>query len=382
MELVDVVDSKSTGSNAVPVRVRPAAYKIFFLFARKNCDKNKDKSLKLHINLGKNSYDVFLKRGGLNEAGKLFNLDRKVLIVTDDGVPSQYAKIVAEQCRDSVCVTLPQGERTKSFFYFELLCKKCLEAQLTRNDCIVAVGGGVVGDLVGFTAASYMRGIDFYNIPTTVLSQVDSSIGGKVAINLDNIKNIVGAFYQPRGVVIDPDILKTLPLRQFSNGLAEAIKMGLIWDEKLFYLFEKENPMDYIDEIIWRSLKAKQFVVQKDEYENGLRRILNFGHTIGHGIESCGKFYHGECVALGMIPMCTPSIRKRLLSVLKKFNLPTQFNFDKDVVLKAIFHDKKSNKDLINMIFVEEIGKAVQKTIKKSELYRLLEKYNCSEDIK
>lgn len=338
--------------------------------------------MKLHINLGKNSYDVFLKRGGLNEAGKLFNLDRKVLIVTDDGVPSQYAKIVAEQCSGSVCVTLPQGERTKSFFYFELLCKKCLEAQLTRNDCIVAVGGGVIGDLAGFTAASYMRGIDFYNIPTTVLSQVDSSIGGKVAINLDNIKNIVGAFYQPRGVVIDPEILKTLSLRQISNGLAEAIKMGLICDEKLFYLFEKENPMDYIDEIIWRSLKAKQFVVQKDECENGLRRILNFGHTIGHGIESCGQLYHGECVALGMIPMCAPSIRKRLFSVLKKLNLPTQFNFDKDVVLKAIFHDKKSDRDLINMIFVEEIGKAVQKTIKKSELYRFLEKYNCSEDIK
>ncbi len=338
--------------------------------------------MKLHINLGKNSYDVFLQRGSLNKVGKLFDLDRKVLIVTDDGVPSQYAKIVAEQCRDSVCVTLPQGEGTKNFFYCELLCKKCLEVQLTRNDCIVAVGGGVVGDLVGFTAASYMRGIDFYNIPTTVLSQVDSSIGGKVAINLDNIKNIVGAFYQPRGVVIDPDILKTLSLRQISNGLAEAIKMGLICDGKLFYLFEKENPMDYIDEIIWRALKAKQFVVQKDEYENGLRRILNFGHTIGHGIESCGQLYHGECVALGMIPLCAPSIRKRLFSVLKKFNLPTQFNFDKDVVLKAIFHDKKSDKDLINMIFVEEIGKAVQKTIKKSELYRLLEKYNCSEYIK
>ena len=381
MELVDVVDSKSTGSNAVPVRVRPAAYKIIFLFDKKIVIKIKDKSLKLHINLGKNSYDVFVQRGGLNEVGKLFNLNRKVLIVTDDGVPSQYAKIVAEQCRDPVCVTLPQGERTKSFFYFELLCKKCLEAQLTRNDSIVAVGGGVVGDLAGFTAASYMRGIDFYNIPTTVLSQVDSSIGGKVAINLDNIKNIVGAFYQPCGVVIDPEILKTLSLRQISNGLAEAIKMGLIWDEKLFYLFEKENSMDCIDEIIWRSLKAKQIVVQEDEYENGLRRILNFGHTIGHGIESCGQLYHGECVALGMIPMCVPNIRKRLFSVLKKFNLPTQFNFDKDVVLKAIFHDKKLDKDSINMIFVEEIGKAVQKTIKKSELYRLLEKYNCSEDI-
>lgn len=381
MELVDVVDSKSTGSNAVPVRVRPAAYKIIFLFARKNCDKNKDKSLKLHINLGKNSYDVFLQRGSLNEIGKLFNLDRKVLIVTDDGVPSQYAKIVAEQCRDSICITLPQGEEPKNFFYFELLCKKCLEAQITRKDCIVAVGGGVVGDLAGFTSASYMRGIDFYNIPTTVLSQVDSSIGGKVAINLDNIKNIVGAFYQPRGVVIDPDILKTLPSRQISNGLAEAIKTGLICDDKLFSLFEKENLMDYIDEIIWRSLRAKQIVVQEDEHENGLRRILNFGHTIGHGIESCGKLYHGECVALGMIPMCESSIRKRLLSVLKKLDLPTQFNFDKDVVLKAILHDKKSDKDSINMIFVEEIGKAVQKTIKKLDLHHLLENYNL-EDVK
>ena len=182
----------------------------------------------LHLDLQENGYDIVLERGALSRAGELLNLNRHVLIVTDEGVPAEYARSVAAQSKDAVIVTVAEGEGSKSFATLEMLCRKMLEHSFTRTDCVVAVGGGVVGDLAGFAAASFMRGIDFYNIPTTVLSQVDSSIGGKVAINLDHIKNIVGAFYQPKRVLIDPDVLKTLPRRQIVNGLAEAVKIMLM----------------------------------------------------------------------------------------------------------------------------------------------------------
>ncbi len=244
----------------------------------------------------------------------------------------------------------------------------------SRKDCVVAVGGGVIGDLSGFAAASFMRGIDFYNIPTTVLSQVDSSIGGKVAINFEGIKNIIGAFYQPKCVLIDPDVLNTLPQRQISNGLAEAVKMGLTSDASLFELFENGEIADNIEEIIIRSLNVKKSVVEQDEKEAGLRKILNFGHTIGHAIESnkFGELYHGECVALGMLYMCSQSVCERLIPVLKKLNLPTKTNYNKNEVIKALSHDKKSSEDCIAVIYVDEIGhfKIREKTV--NEIAELL----------
>ena len=182
----------------------------------------------IRMELGDSSYDIVLERGCLKKAGELLNLDRKVFILTDDGVPAQYAQTVADQCKEAHIHTVPQGEGSKSFAVLEELLTKMLELGFTRGDCVCSVGGGVVGDLGGFTAACYMRGIDFYNIPTTVLSQVDSSIGGKTAINLAGVKNIVGAFWQPKKVLIDPDTLDTLDDRQKSSGLAEAVKAGLI----------------------------------------------------------------------------------------------------------------------------------------------------------
>ena len=167
--------------------------------------------------LGKNSYAVTIERGALSRAGSYMNLNRKVLVVTDSGVPAQYAQTVAACCATPVIVTIAQGEESKNIRNFEALCRAMLQNGFTRTDCVVAVGGGVVGDLAGFAAASFMRGIDFYNIPTTVLSQVDSSIGGKVAIDLDGIKNCVGAFHQPKAVLIDPEVLRMitfLPTRQ------------------------------------------------------------------------------------------------------------------------------------------------------------------------
>ena len=313
----------------------------------------------LHMDLPQNGYDIILERGVLDRAGELLELDRRVLIVTDDGVPSQYASRVAAQCKEPTVVTVKTGEESKSFATLEQLCRTLLERGFTRTDCVVAVGGGVVGDLAGFAAASFMRGIDFYNIPTTVLSQVDSSIGGKVAINLDHIKNIVGAFHQPRRVLIDPDTLQTLPPRQIANGLSEAVKMSLTSDTELFALFESGRALEEIDRVIELSLRIKKAVVEQDEKENGLRRILNFGHTLGHGVESQAHqngFYHGECVALGMLPMCAPSVRARLIPVLESLGLPTKIEGDLERMLESASHDKKASGNEISVVWVEEVG--------------------------
>lgn len=305
-------------------------------------------------------YNIYLERGSLKKAGEYLNLNRRVFIVTDSGVPEEYAKTVSEQSKTPVIVTVKEGEPSKCFDTYKYLLSQMVEHGFTRSDCVVAVGGGVVGDMAGFAAASYMRGIDFYNIPTTVLSQVDSSIGGKVAIDFEGYKNLVGAFYPPKAVIIDSDTLMTLPDRQISNGLAESVKMSLTSDKELFRIFEQESITENIDLIIERSLKIKRGVVEQDEKEGGLRKILNFGHTLAHAIESengMENLYHGECVALGMIPMCSESVREWLIPVLKKLNLPTSTDFETEKIISAMRHDKKLMGDLITVIFVPEIGK-------------------------
>ena len=313
----------------------------------------------LHLNLDEKGYDINIGRGLIHKVAELFDLDRKVLIVTDSGVPKEYAETVKALCKEAMIVTVPEGEGSKSIDGFSHLCNKMLTFDMTRGDCVVAVGGGVVGDLAGFAAASFMRGIDFYNIPTTLLSQVDSSIGGKTAINLGGVKNIVGAFYQPRGVIIDPDVLKTLPERQISNGLAEAIKMALTSDKDLFELIESKDINDEIlEKIIVSSIKIKKAVVEEDECESGVRKILNLGHTFGHGIEavSGGELYHGECVAIGLLSVCSDNVKERLIPVLNKVCLPTKFDGDVDSAISLIVHDKKNNKNMLSVIFVDEIG--------------------------
>ena len=315
--------------------------------------------MEITVELGKNSYQITIERGALSQADRYMKLSRKVLIVTDSGVPAQYAQAVANCCAKPVVVTVPQGEGSKNLGNFEMLCRKMLQNGFTRTDCVVAVGGGVVGDLAGFAAASFMRGIDFYNIPTTVLSQVDSSVGGKVAIDLDGIKNCVGAFHQPKAVLIDPDVLQTLPQRQIANGLAEAVKMAVNFDETLLSQFEREDYLSHIDEIIAASLRIKAAVVKADEKESGLRRVLNFGHTIGHGIETAAgleNLYHGECVALGMLPMCSDALRPRVKAILQKLNLPTVCNVDPHAVWEAMLHDKKLSGNTITVVYAEKAG--------------------------
>lgn len=300
-------------------------------------------------------YNIYLERGAITRAGEYFNLDRNVLIVTDSGVPREYAETVATQCRESMILVFPQGEESKNFDTYKSMLEALVKGDFTRTDCVVAVGGGVVGDMAGFAAATFMRGIDFYNIPTTVLSQVDSSVGGKTAIDFGGLKNIVGAFHQPKGVIIDPDTLKTLPDRQISNGLSEAVKMALTHDEELFAMFESDD--FNIDTVIERSIKIKRSVVEADEKESGLRKVLNFGHTVGHAIESnTPSLYHGECVALGMLPMCSNEVRERLVPVLEKLMLPVKIDCDTQKIIETMSHDKKMAGDMISVVRVETAG--------------------------
>lgn len=329
----------------------------------------------LNMNLGDDSYDIVVGEKLLNISDRYMNLDRKILIVTDDGVPLEYAETLASRCREPYILTIPAGEKSKNIKTFEYLLSNMLEHGFTRSDAVAAVGGGVVGDLSGFAAACYMRGIDFYNIPTTVLSCVDSSIGGKTAIDLNGVKNIVGAFHQPKCVLIDLSTLNSLDDRQFNNGLAESIKMGLTSDKKLFDIFKDDDYKDRLTEIIIRSLEVKKYVVEQDEKEAGLRKVLNFGHTLGHGIESYkeNELYHGECVALGMLPMLSSEVRADLVEILKRVSLFKRVDLDKDKVMDAVMHDKKAGDDGITAVVVDTPGSFSFVKMKEAELRKRLD---------
>ena len=328
-------------------------------------------SVVIPVELGADSYEIVLERGVLRRAGEILDLRRKVMIVSDSGVPGKWTQALADQCEKAEVFRIPAGEENKNLDSFRDVMRRMLAFGMHRGDCVVAVGGGVPGDLAGFAAACYMRGIDFYNCPTTVLSQVDSSIGGKTAVDLDGIKNIVGAFYQPKAVLIDPDVLETLPKRQVANGLAEAVKMAACFDAEEFARFENEDAAGRMDGIIERALRIKKHVVEQDEKEHGLRRALNFGHTLGHGIEALhGEkgLYHGECVALGMLPMCSPEVRARLEKILEKLGLPTECDADVRRVMEAAVHDKKASGNTVTAITVEKAGSFAEKKMTPEEL--------------
>ena len=322
----------------------------------------------ISMDLGPDGYDIVLERGALRRAGELLNLRRKVLLVADAGVPAACVDAVAAQCGVCVRHTVEPGEARKSFAELEAILTRMLNAGFTRGDWVVAVGGGMVGDLAGFAASCYMRGVDFYNLPTTVLSQVDSSIGGKTAVNLGGVKNIAGAFYQPKKVLIDADVLQSLPARQVSAGLAEAVKMALIRDAALFERFERGVAAGDFEEVIAASLRIKKGVVEQDEKEHGVRRALNFGHTIGHGIEAATGLYHGECVALGMLPMCSDAVRARLLPVLEALSLPTSVRADAERVYEAMLHDKKADGGMLTVVRVETPGDFILEPVSQESL--------------
>ena len=338
----------------------------------------------LDIIMKDKEYQVIIERGILNKASSVLGFDKKtskILIVTDDGIPVQYVdtlknNIISTNSNNTVFVyTIKQGEESKSFINYSSILDYLIDNEFTRTDTVIALGGGVVGDLAGFVSATYMRGISFINIPTTLLSQVDSSIGGKTAIDKKGYKNLVGAFYPPEKVLIDPNVLATLDKRQFMAGLVEALKMGLTSDKDLYELIKTSNDIyKDIDIVIEKALRVKKDVVEKDPHEKHLRKILNFGHTIGHAIESSGKFnlLHGECVGIGLLYMVPTDLEEEIKAVLIKYNLPTKSDIEntisKEDLFKYISLDKKrSNKDItiievkvpgtfeINKINLEEI---------------------------
>ena len=331
--------------------------------------------MKLTINCKTYSYDVIIQRNILNNVSEYLSLQRKVLILTGDGVLSEYVLKISSQCLNPIIVTVKQGEQSKNIDNYQLVMKTLIEHGFTRTDCLVSIGGGVVGDLGGFISSTYMRGIDFYNIPTTLLSQVDSSIGGKTAIDYNGIKNIIGSFYTPKCVLIDPNTLKTLDKRQLHAGLVEAIKMACTCSSSLFEIISKSKNLENdIDEIIFQSLQIKQKIVEEDLEEKGLRRVLNFGHTLGHIIESASNYnlLHGECVGIGMLSFSSDKARKQIKKLLKKYNLPTSYDLSLKDIEDYLIHDKKKTGDYIWIVSVENIGSYELKKIKIDELYNKL----------
>lgn len=355
-------------------------YRPYFVrFLQSLMDNSKDLQRNLitdtiYVKSSCGNYPIHFGRGLLHHAGELLNLNRKVLIVTDSGVPEAYAMTIASQCAEALVFVFEQGEASKSMDTFTNMLQTLTENAFSRTDCVVAVGGGVVGDIAGFAAATYMRGIDFYNVPTTVLSQIDSSVGGKTALDFMGYKNLVGSFYPPKAVLIDPVVLSSLPERQVNNGLAEAVKVALTHDPELFVLLESETLSDTVlDEIIIRAISVKKQVVEQDEHESNLRKVLNLGHTLGHGIEAVTDLYHGECVSVGMIPMCAAHLQQRVRSLLEKLALPTVVSCDVDAVIEACRHDKKAADSTVTVVTVPELGQFEMKTIGFSELVNLLQ---------
>lgn len=295
----------------------------------------------------------------------------KIFVVTDSNVDSIYGKKIKETL-DCFYYVLPFGEHTKSHKYLMELYEQFLKAGLTRDDTVVAFGGGVIGDLTGFACATYLRGIKYVGVPTTLLSQVDSSVGGKVAVNLPQGKNLVGNFYPPSKVIIDPEVLSTLPKRVFSDGMAEVIKYGAIKDKDLFMsLFEDDID---IAAVIKKCVEIKRDIVENDEFDKGERMILNFGHTYGHAVEcyyNYDKYTHGEGVATGMLYITEISEKmgitkagtyQLIKNLCEKYNLyfPEATVPEKDAK-EIIKKDKKATTDGINYIVLEELGKAIIK---------------------
>lgn len=317
--------------------------------------------MEIDVHAKSKTYPIYMERGILVRAGEVIGRNGHVFIVSDDGVDVRWRELLKSQYPDASMFVFANGEANKNFDTLQKILAAMQQAHVSRKDTVIALGGGVVGDMAGFASAIYMRGIPYINIPTTSLSQIDSSIGGKTAIDFNGVKNSVGAFQQPDMVLIDLDVLSTLPERHFHNGLAEAVKEGLIKDPKLFSIFEKDDYEEHLEEIIERCLRIKKEVVENDEKETGERKLLNFGHSYGHAFESyfgMNGYYHGECVGLGMLTVLdNQEIKDRLLNVLKRLELPTQCTYEPDKILELMKTDKKTDHDHITIVQVDEIGK-------------------------
>ncbi len=337
---------------------------------------------RLGIDLGERSYDILIGTGLRKRAGEFLKpvfKPSRVVVITHPSINGLYGEEVAEsfiaQGWTTDIIEVPEGESSKNLNQAEKLYDHLLELNCDRKSVLVALGGGVIGDMVGFVAATYQRGISFIQVPTTLLSQVDSSVGGKTAVNHPKGKNMIGAFHQPRLVVADLETLRTLPQKEYRAGLAEVVKYGVIADARLFEFLEThyKEILDFdhksLIHIVETSCAIKAGVVEKDERESHYRMILNFGHTFGHAIESLtgyARFVHGEAVAMGMVRAaqlshsvgkCSEEVPKRLEALLKNLDLPVDMpGLDSSAVIESLYHDKKTMGRKIKFILVTEIG--------------------------
>ncbi|MFQ5671845.1 MAG: 3-dehydroquinate synthase [Nitrospinales bacterium] len=337
---------------------------------------------RLNVDLGERSYEILIGQGLLEHTGRLLCeavQTSRAVVVTHPSIDRLHGeKTVGGLHRAGLktdCIQVPEGEEHKSLGEAEKLFGRLLELNCDRRSVLVALGGGVIGDLTGFVAATFMRGIPFIQAPTTLLAQVDSSVGGKTAVNHSLGKNMIGVFYQPRAVVIDLDTLNTLPQEEFRAGLAEVIKYGVIADAQLFdYLDDHaENILQRdpacLEHIVETSCAIKGRVVQRDEKENRLRMILNFGHTLGHAIEAVTNYAvykHGEAIAIGMVyaarlsremGLCPDTVCRRLASLVEKFGLPSRVpDLPARQLIESMHLDKKSHDERIRFVLAKEIG--------------------------
>lgn len=353
---------------------------------------------KLFVDLGKNSYEILLTDSfsSLTKALEDINAPKKLLVVTDSNVQKLYADevngLLLQNGYDSDVYVLEAGEENKNMDSILGICKACIDHEMDRKSMIVALGGGVVGDMAGFAAAIYMRGIDFVQIPTTLLSQSDSSVGGKTGIDFMNSKNILGAFHQPKLVYINVGTLKTLPKEQFVSGMGEVIKHGIIRNADFFdYLEENSDKIKTLEsETLIKMDKincsVKADVVEQDEKENGLRAILNFGHTIGHAVESAYNFKmtHGECVGIGMVGASYIAYKRgiietenlnRIENILRLYDFKIRVKLpEKEEVFAFMQKDKKKVGGKLKFVLPVKIGEVTQKTdVTKEEIFDAFE---------
>lgn len=338
--------------------------------------------MKINVNIPEHEYEVIIEKGALKSIHGYIKPYDKVLIVSDNLIPDEYVECVHKEIPNSFVKRFKHGENNKTLTTYEEIINCLIEHEFSRKDAIIALGGGLTSDLAGFVASSYMRGIDFYIIPTTVLSCADASIGGKVAVNHNGIKNIIGAFYQPKKVIIDPTVFDTLSERLIREGYVEIIKMAAIYNKDLFEYLERTpiNELD-IEKVLYEAISIKNDVVSKDEKEAGLRSILNFGHTVGHAIEALGngKYYHGEAVGIGMLYFSNGEARERIKNLLIKFSLPIKDEFKAEELMKLIMLDKKKNANKVKICSVNQIGFYVLEDI---SIDNLLEKIRSYKDEK
>ncbi len=333
--------------------------------------------MELTVNLGDNSYPIFIENGILSKTGSYISRifkGKRIMVVSDDNVFPIYGKTVLNSLSDYECHTLvlPHGEPTKSFQTLPKIYEAMLTAKISRSDLVIALGGGVIGDLAGFAASSFLRGVHLVQIPTSLLAQVDSSVGGKVAVDLPQGKNLVGAFFHPKMVLIDPDVLNTLPQRYITDGMGEVIKYGCIKDASLFQTLKNHNSFEdlkpELPRIIYRCVDIKRVVVEEDQFDTGERMLLNFGHTLAHTIEQYYHYTresHGEAVAIGMYQITriagdkglTPKSSAAVLKeVLTTYGLPFECGLPIEDLTGAINLDKKNLNNHLNVVLLHEIG--------------------------